>query len=166
MPDVETEIAEWVQQFTSTFCEVCENYGYKIHSDKDTKKIFKIKQRDKKSPDFKKISLRKFFEKKIEDKYTRSSIHGVKGESYDAVLMYVKSRTGNTITPKFLMDGRLDQELMRLAYVAMTRPRRLLMLAMPDTKGVKECGRFPEELWTYEKYNVLHKEWNNMNLKR
>lgn len=49
------------------------------------------------------------------------------------------------------MDGRLDQELMRLAYVAMTRPRRLLMLAMPDTKGVKECGRFPEELWTYEK---------------
>lgn len=65
--------------------------------------------------------------------------------------MYVKSRTGNTITPKFLMAGRLDQELMRLAYVAMTRPRRLLMLAMPDTKGVKECGRFPEELWTYEK---------------
>ena len=49
------------------------------------------------------------------------------------------------------MEGRLDQELMRLAYVAMTRPKRLLMLAMPDTKGVKECGRFPEELWTYEK---------------
>lgn len=55
MPDVETEIAEWVQQFTSNFCEVCEKYGYKIHSDKDIKKIFKIKQRDKKSPDFKKI---------------------------------------------------------------------------------------------------------------
>lgn len=151
MPDVETEIAEWVQQFTSTFCEACEKYGYKIHSDKDIKKIFKIKQRDKKSPDFKKISLRKFFEKKTEDKYTRSSIHGVKGESYDAVLIYVKSRTGSTITPKFLMEGRLDQELMRLAYVAMTRPKRLLMLAMPDTKDVKECGRFPEELWTYEK---------------
>lgn len=151
MPDIETGIAEWVQKFSSAFCEVCEKYGYKISSDKDIKKIFKIKQRDKSSPDFKKIPLRKFFEKKIEDKYTRSSIHGVKGESYDAVLIYVKSRTGSTITPNFLMEGRLDQELMRLAYVAMTRPRRLLMLAMPDTKGVKECGRFPEELWTYEK---------------
>lgn len=75
----------------------------------------------------------------------------MKGESYDAVLIYMKSRTGNTITPKFLIEGRFDQELMRLAYVAMTRPRRLLMLAMPDTKGVKECGRFSEELWTYEK---------------
>lgn len=25
-----------------------------------------------------------------------------------------------------------------------------LMLAMPDTKGIKTCGRFSEELWTYE----------------
>lgn len=37
-----------------------------------------------------------------------------------------------------------------LAYVAMTRPRRLLMLAIPETKGIKNCGRFPEELWNYE----------------
>lgn len=48
------------------------------------------------------------------------------------------------------MEGPLDQELMRLAYVAMTRPRRLLMLAIPDTKGIKECGRFLENLWSYE----------------
>lgn len=48
------------------------------------------------------------------------------------------------------MEGPLNQELMRLAYVAMTRPKRLLMLAMPDTKGIKNCGRFSEELWEYE----------------
>ena len=35
------------------------------------------------------------------------------------------------------MEGELGQELMRLAYVAMTRPKRLLMLAMPDTEGIK-----------------------------
>ena len=103
-----------------------------------------------KIPNFKQIPLRKYFEKKAEDKYTRSSIHGVKGESYDAVLIYVKSRTGSTITPKLLMEGSLDQELMHLAYVAMTRPRRLLMLAIPDIKGIKNCGRFPENLWSYE----------------
>lgn len=48
------------------------------------------------------------------------------------------------------MEGPLDQELMRLAYVAMTRPRRLLMLAMLDTKGIKTCERFSEKLWKYE----------------
>lgn len=34
--------------------------------------------------------------------------------------------------------------------MAMTRPRRLLMLAMPDAKEIKNCGRFSEELWNYE----------------
>ena len=150
MPDAETEIGEWVKSFSTVFGSVCVKYGYEISRDKKLKDIFKIKQSDKKAPDFKQIPLRKYFEKKIEDNYTRSSIHGVKGESYDAVLIYVKSRTGSTITPKLLMEGMLDQELMRLAYVAMTRPRRLLMLAMPDTKGIKECGRFLENLWSYE----------------
>lgn len=150
IPDVDMEIAEWVKEFSTIFVDVCKNCEYKISPDKEIKDTFKIKRNDNKSPDFKKISLKKFFEKKNEEKYTRSSIHGVKGESYEAVLLHVKSRTGSTITPKLLMEGELEQELMRLAYVAMTRPRRLLMLAMPDTKGIKTCGRFSEELWTYE----------------
>ena len=150
MPDVDMEIAEWVKEFFTIFVDVCKNCEYKISPNKEIKDTFKIKRNDNKSPDFKKISLKKFFEKKNEEKYTRSSIHGVKGESYEAVLLHVKSRTGSTITPKLLMEGKLEQELMRLAYVAMTRPRRLLMLAMPDTKGIKTCGRFSEELWTYE----------------
>lgn len=150
MPDIEMGIAEWVKSFSVIFCSICTKYGYEISPHKDIKNIFKIKQSDKNVPYFKQISLSKYFEKKIEDKYTRSSIHGVKGESYDAVLIYIKSRTGSTITPKLLMEGSLDQELMRLAYVAMTRPRRLLIIAMPDTKGIKNCGRFPEELWKYE----------------
>lgn len=150
MPDIDMEIAEWVKEFSTIFVDVCKNCEYKISPDKEIKDTFKIKRNDNKSPDFKKISLKKFFEKKNEEKYTRSSIHGVKGESYEAVLLHVKSRTGSTITPKLLMEGELEQELMRLAYVAMTRPRRLLMLAMPDTKGIKTCGRFSEELWTYE----------------
>lgn len=150
MPDIEVEIGEWVKNFSNGFSSVCIKYGYEISADRKLKDIFKVKQTDKKTPNFKQIPLRKYFEKKAEDKYTRSSIHGVKGESYDAVLIYVKSRTGSTITPKLLMEGSLDQELMRLAYVAMTRPRRLLMLAMPDTKGIKACSRFSENLWSYE----------------
>lgn len=150
MPDIEIEIGEWVKNFSNVFAAVCDKYAYKISIDKNLKDTFKIKRSDKNVPNFKQIPLRKYFEKRTENNYTRSSIHGVKGESYDAVLIYVKGRTGSTITPKLLMEGSLDQELMRLAYVAMTRPRRLLMLAMPDTKGVKNCGRFSENLWSYE----------------
>ncbi len=149
LPDIEIGIEEWVKGFSIVFCLLCDKYRYKISEDKEIKNIFKIKQRDKKVPNFKQIPLRKYFEKKTEGDYTRSSIHGVKGESYDAVLVYIKSRAGSTITPKLLMEGDLNQELMRLAYVAMTRPRRLLMIAMPDTKGLRECGRFSDTLWNY-----------------
>ena len=150
MPDIEIEIGEWVKIFSSVFETICDKYAYEISTDKNLKDTFKIKRSDKNTPNFKQIPLRKYFEKRVEDRYTRSSIHGVKGESYDAVLIYVKSRTGSTITPKLLMEGCPDQELMRLAYVAMTRPRRLLMLAIPDTKGIDSCGRFPKKLWNYE----------------
>lgn len=150
MPDIGIGVGEWVDKFSDIFQSICSRYSYKISINKKLKDTFKIKKSDKKIPNFKQIPLRKYFEKKIEDRYTRSSIHGVKGESYDAVLIYVKSRIGSTITPKLLMEGPLNQELMRLAYVAMTRPRRLLMLAMPDTKGIRNCGRFSEKMWEYK----------------
>ena len=150
IPDIEIAIGEWVKSFSSVFETICDKHAYGISSDKNLKATFKIKRNDKNTPNFKQISLRKFFEKRVADRYTRSSIHGVKGESYDAVLIYVKSTAGNTITPNLLMEGCPDQELMRLAYVAMTRPKRLLMLAIPDTEGIESCGRFPKKLWNYE----------------
>ena len=48
------------------------------------------------------------------------------------------------------MEGDLEDELMRIAYVAMTRPRRLLMIAMPENKKMKEYKRFPVDKWDYE----------------
>ncbi len=150
MPDIEIGVAEWVKEFSVVFCSVSENHGYEISKEKNIKDIFKIKRSDKSNPDFKQIPLKRYFEKRSENMYTRSSIHGVKGESYDAVLLYIKSQKGSTITPKLLMEGDLNREMMRLAYVAMTRARRLLMVALPDTKGIKNCPRFSEEIWTYE----------------
>mgnify|MGYP000550300245 CR=1 FL=1 len=58
------------------------------------------------------------------------------------MLLHVKSRTGSTITPKLLMEGELEQELMRLAYVAMTGPRRLLMLLCLIQKELKHVVDF------------------------
>lgn len=150
MPDIEIGIAEWADKFLVIYCSISAKHGYTISSEKAPKSVFMIKRSDKQTPHFKQIPLRKYFEKKKVDKYTRSSIHGVKGESYDAVLIHIRSRSGNTIYPKLLMQGNLDQEMMRIAYVAMTRPRRLLMIAMPDTKGINTCGRFSEEMWNYE----------------
>ena len=55
---------------------------------------------------------------------------------------------GNTLTPSFLANGKTDTELMRIAYVAMTRPRKLLVIAMPKSK-TKLSNRFPPNTWDY-----------------
>ena len=151
MPDVNLGIAEWVNLFIKLYNEILKKYDYQLKDGINVKDIFKIKTRDTNNPDFDKIPLKNYFEKRTNVDYTRSSIHGVKGETYDAVLIYIKSKTGKTLTPKFLMDGDLGDELMRIAYVAMTRPRRLLMIAMPENKKLKQYTRFPKEIWDYER---------------
>lgn len=150
IPDLNIGIAEWIDLFNKLFLEILKRYDYHIKDDINIKDIFKIKNRDSKNPDFKKIPIKFYFEKKSNIDYTKSSIHGVKGETYEAVLIYIKSKTGKTLTPKFLMDGDLDDELMRIAYVAMTRPKRILMIAMPENKKIKTYKRFPKEIWDYE----------------
>ena len=148
-PSIDINISSWVNEFKVIYSEVTEKYEMNIHESKKIEDIFKIKKTDKKVPEFRNMQIRKFFQKRCEKIYTRSSIHGVKGETFDAVLLYIKSSKGNTITPAFLENGKLDDELMRVAYVAMTRPRKLLMIAMPENKSVVEYNRFPKELWDY-----------------
>lgn len=125
-------------------------YRISIHTNKQLSEVSKIKSRDKNVPYFKNIEVLRFFEKKQQKEYTRFSIHGVKGEMYDAVLLFINSKTGKTLTLSFWEKGDLNTELMRIAYVAMTRSRRLLMVAMPVNTKIKEDQRFPKVLWKYE----------------
>lgn len=89
-----------------------------------------------------------FFEKKIQSEYTKASVHGVKGETYDALLLLIESTRGTTLTPSFLASGDTSKELMRIAYVAMTRPRKLLVVAMPKSRA-DLSKRFPRDKWDY-----------------
>ena len=120
-----------------------------IRPDLEVANVIKIKSRDKAVPHFKDIPLRNFLENKSVSNYTLSSIHGVKGETYDAIMLIVESKTGKTLTPTFLNEDDIGQELMRIAYVAMTRPRKLLVVAMPDVTNRKTHPRFPKDKWDY-----------------
>lgn len=147
-PLIDTPIGIWVTEFKKKLNQHLFNVKFVVRSNKDLDTIIKIKRSDKKNPDFKESPLKNFFEKKNESDYTRSSVHGVKGETYDAMLLYVNKTKGNTLTPSFLNKGDLNHEMMRIAYVAMTRPRKLLMVAMPQMAKA-HYPRFPKELWEY-----------------
>lgn len=150
LPSIDLPIGEWVKSLSTTLEELLSNVGLSIRKDKPIIKIIKIKTLDKTNPEFKYIPLEKFFENKNQDKYTHSSVHGVKGQTYDALMLVIEGTKGKTLTPSFLQRGDINSELMRIAYVAMTRPRKLLVVSMPGKKDNKEYTRFPKKDWDYE----------------
>lgn len=156
-PSISEGIGDWVKAYEKHFLKVTADYKVSVHANKTLGEVFKIKSRDTKVPHFKNVEVINYFEKKQKNDYTKSSVHGVKGETYDAVLLLINSKTGNTLTPSFLENGDINSELMRIAYVAMTRPRRLLMVAIPLNKKAQEYKRFPKELWQYDYLDNLPK---------
>ena len=57
-----------------------------------------------------------------------STIHGVKGESFDAVLIFMK-KTSGTLSYSCLCKNGYQNENVRIGYVGMTRARKLLVIA-------------------------------------
>lgn len=81
--------------------------------------------------------------------FYHGTIHSVKGRSFDAVLILLSKKSGFNYDTMLKKDktalSEKEQEELRIIYVGMTRPRKMLQLAVP-TDDV--------DLWT-SKFNVL-----------
>lgn len=65
--------------------------------------------------------------------YRLGTVHSAKGETFDAVLMILKKKGVGRYYRTLLADATCsDSEELRIVYVGLTRPRRLLTLAVPD----------------------------------
>ncbi len=148
LPSATNQCDEWVNNTKTILQEILNSHNMSLLNNMGISDVIKIKTRDNNNPNFKQVPIKDFFETKSQEEYTLSSIHGVKGESYDALMLYIQGTRGNTLTPSFLASGSTNTELMRIAYVAMTRPRKLLVIAMP--KSTTDLSiRFPKEKWDY-----------------
>ncbi|MEA3360033.1 MAG: 3'-5' exonuclease [Thermodesulfobacteriota bacterium] len=61
------------------------------------------------------------------------AVHSVKGETFEAVLLFLKQK-GVRKHYKTLLNGNkrtTDSEELRIVYVGVTRPRKLLVMAVP-----------------------------------
>lgn len=154
LPKADTSIKEWKKVITNTLEDLIQKSIINIAGNRKLTDIIKTKSRIKigefYSTEFLNLQLFKFFEKKTTEEIIYSSVHGVKGETFDATLLVVDNVRGNTVTPSLLTRGDLNNELMRIAYVAMTRPRKLLVVSIPKQKSSVALNRFPFELWDYK----------------
>ncbi len=154
LPAADFSLKEWKQAVINAIEDMVQKNIIEVAGNRRVTDVIKMKSRIKVgktySTDFLNLQLFKFFEKRATEEMIYSSVHGVKGETFDATLLIVDSLRGNTITPSLLTKGALDNELMRIAYVAMTRPRKLLVVSIPKQKISGDINRFPGELWDYK----------------
>lgn len=83
-----------------------------------------------------------FSSDKVKTKFpdmTIGTIHSVKGETFEAVLIFLKQRPGSGPYYRTLLKqgSYCENEEMRIVYVGITRPRRLLMLAVPKKDHIE-----------------------------
>ena len=148
LPSADEACGMWVSNAKTAVQNIIQRYNVLLVNGITLSDAIKIKSRDTKKPNFKEIPVKMFFEKKTQNEFTYASVHGVKGETFEALMLLIQGTKGNTLTPSFLASGDTSKELMRIAYVAMTRPRKLLVVAMPKST-VDLSGRFPADKWEY-----------------
>ncbi len=123
LPDTGCTIGEWIDGANSIF------------KDDDLEIDLKIK----KSKGY--LSFDQLFgldNKSITESDCRiGTIHSIKGETFEAVLVILKTK-GIGAMYKTMLNNNIqisDEEELRIVYVGITRPRQLLLLAVPDEEN-------------------------------
>lgn len=76
------------------------------------------------------------------EEYILGTIHSVKGETFEAVLLILKERTTSGKYIKLLSEDINNCEELRNVYVAITRPKKILVIAVPEKDRVKWENKF------------------------
>ncbi len=149
LPPSNAKLADWVNESKSKLEKwFMENHW--LIDDKDSLSL-KVKpwttESRKRFTEFRDWPVSSFFvEASYSSKITVETIHSAKGKTYEAVLFIVTNR--GKCTTKQLAERPLGDEEIRTAYVAMTRPRKLLVIAVPKNTDPKRLHRFPEWMVT------------------
>jgi superfamily I DNA/RNA helicase len=72
--------------------------------------------------------------------YRLGTVHSIKGETFEAVILFLKQGGLGKCYKTLLKEGKVttDNEELRIVYVGITRPRKLLLIAVPS-KEDKLC---------------------------
>lgn len=109
-------------------------------------KYFKLKARLNNVSKYKEnINFKSLFSISNKEFYIDSTIHGVKGETFDSLLLITELK--GKINGKTLLSDDLNNESSRLAFVAMTRPKYLLCVAVQNELDYSK--KFPAKYWDY-----------------
>lgn len=141
IPPATIKLEDWVRKMEKLLNDLKSIYDFNESAEYN----IKVKSRDNKLKDFKSQPMEWFFAKKYISDYLLTTIHSVKGRTFDAVLMIIK--TNGKLTSNLLNNSDVESEPVRTGYVGMTRARKILMIAIPDTIKNSTLKRFDPSNW-------------------
>ena len=139
LPPLSQSGNEWISSVRESLATLINELGVQC----DVKLGFQIKKTGLADDQ---VALPLFAEENHFPAVRQDTIHQVKGESIDAVLVIGSSRFWNSVV-KAVKDG-VNSEDRRLAYVAMTRARHLLLVGLPQGHFDSHCEMWVE--WGFE----------------
>lgn len=145
LPEAIIPLKEWKQQIVDvikTF--VIDNH---IECKNEVEIKTKIRVQNVSLKDFLDQPLQDFFADSYKKEYLNTTIHAVKGCTFDAVMLIISSH--GKLTSNMINQKEINSEEIRTFYVAATRARKIFVLALPDSVKDKSLIRFPKEHWDY-----------------
>jgi len=120
LPTPHGNIGDWIDQTNAIFQE--KNVNIQLQC-----------QEEKKNMTFDEIFI-ELKEEAFERDYRLGTIHSAKGETFEAVLVILKNQGIGRHYKTMLANGEIvtNNEELRIVYVGITRPRKILMIAVPD----------------------------------
>jgi len=129
LSDTGLRLGEWVKQ---------SNKKIRIKENIISDSKFQLKIKRNRAPNiYSELYFNEIFAKEEsrinKNNYTIRTVHSVKGETFEAVLLFVKKKGGNDQNYEKILDSKIEKnEELRILYVAMTRPRKILIIAVPE----------------------------------
>lgn len=152
LPTPDVSLSAWKKEVVKILSDFLKKFNLKFKNSYEIKtKTRVIKNAELK--DFLDQPLRAFFTGHSKEKYTNSTIHSVKGCTFDAVMLVISAK--GKLTEKMINTSPVDSEEIRTFYVAATRAKKIFVLALPYKKNAPvDSKRLPKGLWNY-KDNIL-----------
>jgi len=127
LPDTKIKLGKWGKKTNEGLKEnqsIIPDFQLKIKRDKGGNRYSELNFKDLFTQEASKIN---------QNKYIIGTVHSVKGETFEAVLLFVKKRGGNNQYYKKILNSKIEEnEELRIIYVAITRPRKVLIIAVPE----------------------------------
>ena len=121
LPHSNLRIGDWIASANPVISSLCSTSSLRIndtHSGMNFSDIFPNERRDA-SP----------------LPYTLGTVHSVKGETFDATLVLLREKVSKNYRTLLAEDTLQDKnEELRIVYVGLTRPRKFVVLAVPNEK--------------------------------